>query len=444
MATAHGHKDCACEAHGAKAATAPPAALPSGRAGYQIVPAVLHGETVSAERHDHDHEQHEGGSTAAPADDSPVEQLFQCAKNNNLARFQHLLTLYGPEIALGRDAQGHTAAHWAAQRCSGEFVEYVHSIGAPMDLPSTDKVQLHPIHWASSSGNLEALRALVRLGIDVNTADVAKHRTPLLLAAQNGFPLLVLFLVQNGADVNLVDVDGDSAIHWAAYKGATEIVSVFQYLGLSSDSPDRFGQTPLHLAAMRGELATVQYLVEELDADMTVKDRSGRTPLELAKRKGYRPVERYLTKQAFRHKWNLLALWEASRAPYYFVLANAVLSVVLYALALMPRYPELWGFFVPHLAWNTVTWVFFVLTVRTNPGDVSKDARCQQEYTDVTNALISGDDKGKHESVSPSLDRPLCHTCHVQRPLRAKHCRVCKTCVRLFDHQYVKALCWLN
>ena len=30
--------------------------------------------------------------------------------------------------------------------------------------------------------------------------------------------------------------------------------------------------------------------------------------------------------------------------------------------------------------------------------------------------------------------QPLCHTCHIARPLRSKHCRVTRKCVLVFDH----------
>lgn len=392
-----------------------------------------------------------GKSTVATA--SPLEELFDCAKQGNLPRFQHLVTLYGVDLARSHDAAGHTAAHWVAQRGNAAFLEYLSSLDVPMDAPSLppDRVGLHPIHWACASGNLAAVRALIlMLGVGVNTVDALKRRSPLLIAAQNGFPLLVLFLVKHGADLTLVDADGDSAIHWAAYKGATEIVAVFQYLGLSSDAPDNFGMTPLHLAAMRGALATVQFLVEELDADITAQDKQGRSPLALAKIKGYRLVERYLAKRMTgRQWWNLMAMWERSRAPYHFALANAALATMLYVTVLMRKFPELSGFCVPHLAWNALTWVFFALTVLSSPGDVSKDEKWKRAYSEVTNALIQSDDNGDGELDGETddaqrlrmMEQPLCHSCHVQRPLRAKHCRVCKTCVHVFDHQYVMLWC---
>lgn len=206
---------------------------------------------------------------------------------------------------------------------------------------------------------------VLKLGVDINTCDAKKHRSPLLVAAQNGHPLLVLFCVRNRADVSLVDADGDTAVHWAAYKGATEIVAVFQYLQVSSDAPDKFGQTPLHLAAMRGELSTVQFLVETLDADVKALDSKNRTPKDLAQLKHFRDVVRYLKQQELRvAAWNVAAFtwWcdPGSRAPYHFTMLNAVVATLVYLFVVFPLMPDRRNVMVPHLAWNAVTWYFSI------------------------------------------------------------------------------------
>lgn len=38
------------------------------------------------------------------------------------------------------------------------------------------------------------------------------------------------------------------------------------------------------------------------------------------------------------------------------------------------------------------------------------------------------------ESAQGKLARPACYTCCVEQPVRSRHCRVCRRCVRAFDH----------
>ena len=49
-------------------------------------------------------------------------------------------------------------------------------------------------------------------------------KTPLLLAAREGQNDMVAFLIENGADVNLVSNSQRSALYYATENGFTEIV----------------------------------------------------------------------------------------------------------------------------------------------------------------------------------------------------------------------------
>ncbi len=50
-------------------------------------------------------------------------------------------------------------------------------------------------------------------------------------------------------------------LHFQAYKGHTEVLASLIRLEMPVEAADSYGQTPLHLASLRGHLDTVEYLV---------------------------------------------------------------------------------------------------------------------------------------------------------------------------------------
>jgi hypothetical protein len=67
---------------------------------------------------------------------------------------------------------------------------------------------------------------------------------------------------------------------------AVELVKVLHERGDDLFAQDRKGQTPLHLAAARGKVAVVRYIIKQTDSKQQrhPKDKSGKTPLMLAER----------------------------------------------------------------------------------------------------------------------------------------------------------------
>lgn len=105
--------------------------------------------------------------------------------------------------------------------------------------------------------------SIASVGIDAKDASGC---TPLLIASQYGHPDLAAFLIRRGANPHAVDSSLDTALHWAAYKGSVEVCGMLLHLlGVEGqlDAQDAFGQTPLHLASLRGNLEAVAFLMEE-------------------------------------------------------------------------------------------------------------------------------------------------------------------------------------
>jgi ankyrin repeat protein len=112
---------------------------------------------------------------------------------------------------------------------------------------------------------------------------------PLLVASQFGQYRVVRTLLQFGANVHFTDEYGINALHLAARSGQVDLI---KYLSRFIDIGDKVksgffkGKTPLHFAAMQGNLAAVKLLLS-MNADPNSVDANQKTPLDLARINGY-------------------------------------------------------------------------------------------------------------------------------------------------------------
>jgi ankyrin repeat protein len=76
-------------------------------------------------------------------------------------------------------------------------------------------------------GDFEAAELLVSRGIDINARDDI-GRTAIIMAIEEDWSgtAWIAFLMKNGADVNIVDCDGDSALDFAKFRKRADIVEL--------------------------------------------------------------------------------------------------------------------------------------------------------------------------------------------------------------------------
>lgn len=112
------------------------------------------------------------------------------------------------------------------------------------------------------------------------------------------------FLLGSGAQGHLTDINGDTALHWAAYKGHAELIKLLMYSGVDLQKPDYFGSTPLHLACLSGNVSCVRILCEKSKIELEPRDKNGKTPLQLAKSHRHSEIVRILqAEQKRRARW---------------------------------------------------------------------------------------------------------------------------------------------
>jgi ankyrin repeat protein len=108
---------------------------------------------------------------------------------------------------------------------------------------------------------------------------------PLADAAMNRDNAAVSRLLATGADVNLAQADGATALHWAAYHGDAPLAESLLEAGANVAAANRNGSTPLWLASSQGDAMMVETLLDG-GADANEALPLGRRPLMLAARSG--------------------------------------------------------------------------------------------------------------------------------------------------------------
>ncbi|CAH0714104.1 unnamed protein product, partial [Brenthis ino] len=186
------------------------------------------------------------------------------------------------------DTQLHIAAVHGCQKSVGTLIR-VCPDKAWLDIPND--YGHTPLHLAAMSGHAVVARMLVRAGASIGARDVTGE-TPLhkavairsqeCIQALNPVPEHPTRL---STVLNQKNYKGQCCVHLAATAGYTDMLQQLVYLGADINARDGLGGwTPLHIAARRGDVATVQFLLRVPAVQRAARDYAGRAPRRLARR----------------------------------------------------------------------------------------------------------------------------------------------------------------
>lgn len=208
------------------------------------------------------------------------------------------------------DSFGKTALWWAARRADHRSIATFLSYGADFRLADIEDQQ--PLHAAAWAGSVECLTLLLEWGADPNSRDaygvtplkivascvndircleVLVHHggeinvrcnagvTPISIATTNVMMKAAQCLVDLGADINIADSDGWNCLQLNIYWNEHESVRFClqceaDYLNVTEE-----GYTTLHIAAIHGDIGTLEILTTSRLAglDVEAKDKADKT-----------------------------------------------------------------------------------------------------------------------------------------------------------------------
>ncbi|KAI9713898.1 MAG: hypothetical protein M1820_000628 [Bogoriella megaspora] len=144
-----------------------------------------------------------------------------------------------------------------------------------------------PLHWAVSYNRLSIVELLVQQkNFDPDEQD-ASGWTPLMMASSlKDGEALVALLLSKGADVNMKNNNGQTALHFTASKNNLEVARTLIQHSATTRVKDKRGQLPLHRAAAIGSVPMVKLMLDN-KSPLNATDADGSTALHHAIAEGH-------------------------------------------------------------------------------------------------------------------------------------------------------------
>ncbi len=206
------------------------------------------------------------------------ESPLHYAAKKGFLRMLALLFVLGAAAILEKKVLHRTALFLAS--CNGhcDVIAYLISKGAKMDTRDAQGRSL--LHAAVTHDKKEVLELLVRRGLKVSEYCDGWGLTAFYYAVRSrSYDLAHILLSHNECDayINEMDLQGWTALHWAAFEGDLETVKYCVRNGAYVNARSYFLDTPLHCAARQEHGTIAAYLVGK-GADQHAKNKAGEIP----------------------------------------------------------------------------------------------------------------------------------------------------------------------
>ncbi|VDN06242.1 unnamed protein product [Thelazia callipaeda] len=157
---------------------------------------------------------------------------------------------------------------------------------SPDGTSSRDSEERVTLHYAAQTADAERFKHILELDnslIDCQDRNGYSY-TPLLIATMTGNTSVMKQLIENGAQINHLDKDKHSAVHWAVVCGQLEALIMLLDNGAKVDFADNQGAQAIHYVTAtegisRERSEAILHVLLKHDAKANARDVDGRSPI---------------------------------------------------------------------------------------------------------------------------------------------------------------------
>lgn len=203
---------------------------------------------------------------------------FLSVANENFKETLEILTEKGSSINAVDNRGGNLLFHCALEGRSKLEMELLIQKGG--NWKGRDYLGRDILSMAAEGGNINALQLFISLGANMNSKNEHEEMPLHYLAyAQTNLKECILLMIQNGANINAIDSNGDNLIMNAVVVGRSlDVIECIISCGCDWKIKNNDGQSVLHYAVKGGNYLALDYFLKK-GLKVNCRDRLGRTPL---------------------------------------------------------------------------------------------------------------------------------------------------------------------
>nr|CAB3256533.1 inversin-like [Phallusia mammillata] len=232
---------------------------------------------------------------------TPLHWAANTHDNSAVATIKVILE-YASSVLNWQDYDGRTALHFAVAHENVAAVDYLLKFEPETcEVDRLDNSFRTPLHWAAQLGNTQIVKSLLSVGAKNSITD-SNGATPLLYAALNNHSDVILKMIEH--DVNILeqaDIEGRSALMWAAGKGATDVIQTLLALqNPSANLEKKFTDETLEFLKTTSKAVHENSKLKQA-VDINRTDNKSNTALHMAAWNGHAHSAELLLRNGGRH-----------------------------------------------------------------------------------------------------------------------------------------------